>query len=158
MQYGQDDYFLKKVAKHCDFLGVNYYFSNRVYGYRVHNPDIDMSDLGWDLSPANIQQVLERLHDKYELPIIITENGLADATDEHRKWWLTHTIIAMQRAMAYGVKLEGYLHWSLLDNFEWDKGKWPRFGLIAVDYATQKRSARPSAIWLSKTLKKLRGI
>ena len=158
MQYGQDDYFLKKVAKHCDFLGVNYYFSNRVYGYRVHNPDIDMSDLGWDLSPANIQQVLERLHDKYELPIIVTENGLADATDEHRKWWLTHTIIAMQRAMAYGVKLEGYLHWSLLDNFEWDKGKWPRFGLIAVDYATQKRSARPSAIWLSKTLKKLRGI
>ncbi|MBI3889461.1 glycoside hydrolase family 1 protein [Candidatus Saccharibacteria bacterium] len=155
-QYFQDDYFLKKVVKQCDFLGVNYYFSNRVYGYRVHNPDVKTSDMGWDLSPANLEQALERLHDKYDLPIIITENGLADSTDEHRQWWLMQTIIAMQRAMRSGVKLEGYLHWSLLDNFEWDKGKWPRFGLIAVDYKTYKRSPRPSAIWYAKLLKKIR--
>lgn len=155
-QYFQDDYFLKKVVKQCDFLGVNYYFSNRVYGYRIHNPDIKTSDMGWDLSPANLEQALERLHDKYDLPIIITENGLADSNDEYRQWWLMQTIIAMQRAMQSGVKLEGYLHWSLLDNFEWDKGKWPRFGLIAVDYDTFKRTPRPSAIWYAKLLKKIR--
>ncbi len=155
-QYFQDDYFLKKVVKQCDFLGVNYYFSNRVYGYRIHNPEDRVSDMGWDLSPANLEQALERLHEKYDLPIIITENGLADSTDQHRQWWLTQTIIAMQKAMRNGVKLEGYLHWSLLDNFEWDKGKWPQFGLIAVDYETQKRSPRPSAIWYAKLLKKLR--
>lgn len=156
MQHFQDDYFLKKVVKQCDFLGVNYYFSNRVYGYRIHNPDETLSDLGWDLSPANIQQALERLHEKYHLPIMITENGLADSQDQHRKWWITHTIMAMQKAMANGVDLIGYLHWSLLDNFEWDKGKWPRFGLIAVDYTTQKRTARPSAVWFAGVIKKLR--
>lgn len=156
MQYLQDDYFLKKVVKDCDFIGVNYYFSNRVYGYRVHNPDERTSDLGWDLSPANLEQALERLHEKYDLPLIITENGLADAADEHRQWWITQTIIAMQKAMARGVRLDGYMHWSLLDNFEWDKGKWPRFGLLEVDYDTFKRKPRPSAVWFAKVLKKIR--
>jgi beta-glucosidase len=157
LQHYSDDYFLKKVIKKCDYLGVNYYFSNRVYGYRVHNPDERVSDLGWDMSPANIQQALERLHDKYGLPIIVTENGLADANDEHRQWWITKTLIGMQRAIEHGVKLEGYIHWSLLDNFEWDKGKWPRFGLVAVDYTTQKRTIRPSALWFGKVIKKMRG-
>lgn len=157
-QYIQDDYFLQKVYKHCDFLGVNYYFSNRVYGYRVHNPNERISDLGWDMSPANIQFALERLHEKYHLPIIVTENGLADATDESRQWWLTQTIVGMQRAMASGVKIEGYLHWSLLDNFEWDKGRWPRFGLAEVDYITSARTLRPSAVWFGKIIKKARGV
>lgn len=155
-QYFQDDYFIKKVIKQCDFLGVNYYFSNRVYGYRIHNPDEKLSDLGWDLSPASLEHALLRLHDKYGLPIIITENGLADGTDQYRKWWLMQTILAMQRAMQQGVQLEGYLHWSLLDNFEWDKGKWPRFGLFAVDYETFKRTPRKSAVWFARFLKKIR--
>lgn len=156
MQYGQDDYFLKKVVKSCDFLGVNYYFSHRVYGYRVHDPNDRVSDMGWDLSPANIQFALERLYEKYQLPIIVTENGLADQGDEHRQWWITQTLIGMQRAMDNGVKLDGYLHWSLLDNFEWDKGFWPRFGLFKVDYQTKKRTPRKSAVWLAKIIKHLR--
>ena len=156
MQYIQDDYFLKKVAKHCDFLGVNYYFSNRVYGYRVHNPDMKLNDLGWDMAPANLEFALERLHDKYRLPIIITENGLADMADEHRTWWLMQTIAAMQRALAYGVDLRGYLHWSLIDNFEWAYGYWPRFGLAEVDYISKKRTLRPSAVRFGKVIRKLR--
>lgn len=157
MQYLQDDYFLKKVVKSCDFLGVNFYFSNRVYGYRVHNPEHKISDMGWDLSPADIQHALERLYEKYNLPIIITENGLADAQDSTRKWWLTQTLSGMQKALNNGVKLEGYLHWSLLDNFEWDKGTWPRFGLAAVDYVTKARTLRPSSLWFGKVIKHLRG-
>lgn len=156
-QYFQDDYFLKKVVKKCDYLGVNYYFSQRIYGYRVHNPDEKLSDLGWDLAPANIQFALERLNDKYHLPILITENGLADAKDTYRQWWITQTVMGMQKAMENGVNLMGYLHWSLLDNFEWDKGFWPRFGLVEVDYKTKKRTLRPSAVWLSKVIGKLRG-
>lgn len=156
MQYFQDDYVLRKVAKHCDFLGVNYYFGYRVYGYRIHNPEEKVSDMGWDLAPANIQYVLERLHDKYHLPMIITENGLADAEDEQRQWWLTQTLIGMQKAIDGGVDLQGYLHWSLLDNFEWDKGKWPRFGLAAVDYKTGERTLRASALWFSKIIKHIR--
>ncbi|HMH70277.1 MAG TPA: glycoside hydrolase family 1 protein [Candidatus Saccharimonadales bacterium] len=156
MQYFQDDYFLKKVVKSCDFIGVNFYFSNRVYGYRVHSPDKKVSDMGWDLSPGDIQYALERLNEKYHLPLLITENGLADSEDQHRQWWITQTLIGMQKAMENGVKLEGYLHWSLLDNFEWDKGSWPRFGLIEVDYKTLERRLRPSALWFGKIIKHLR--
>ena len=157
LQYVRDDYFLRKVVKQCDWLGVNYYFSDRVYGYRVHNPDIKVSDLGWDLSPENLQYALERLYDKYNLPIIITENGIADSEDNQRQWWLTQTLLAMQKSMNNGVKLDGYLHWSLLDNFEWDKGFWPRFGLVAVDRKTNQRILRPSAVWFGKVIKHLRG-
>jgi beta-glucosidase len=158
MQYFQDDYFLKKVVKKSDFLGVNFYLSNRVYGYRVHSPEEKVSDMGWDLSPADIQHALERLYEKYKLPIIITENGLADGEDEYRQWWITQTLIGMQKAMDNGVRLDGYLHWSLIDNFEWDKGVWPRFGLASVDYVTKKRTLRQSALWFGKVIKHLRGM
>jgi beta-glucosidase len=158
MQYFQDDYLIKKVIKRCDFLGVNYYFSHRVYGYRIHNPDENVSDLGWDLHPEHLKHILEHLWDRYKKPILITENGLADSEDEHRKWWVTETVIAMQTAMNNGVELIGYLHWSFLDNFEWDKGFWPRFGLFEVDYKTMKRQPRPSALWFSRLLKQIRGV
>lgn len=156
MQFGQDDYFLRKVVKQCDFLGVNFYFSNRVYGYRVHSPYERVSDMGWDLSPADIQFALERLYEKYHLPIIVTENGLADAQDQHRQWWITQTLLGMQKAMNNGVRIDGYLHWSLLDNFEWDKGFWPKFGLAAVDPETKARTLRPSAVWFGKVIAHLR--
>ncbi len=155
MQYFQDDYFLRKVRKQCDLLGVNFYFSNRVYGYRVHNPMERVSDLGWDLSPADLQYCLERLSRKYKLPIIVTESGVADSSDEHRQWLIAQHILAVQRAIEHGVDVRGYLHWSLLDNFEWAYGKWPRFGLVAVDYQTKQRTVRKSGVWYGKIVKKL---
>ena len=62
----------------------------------------------------------------------------------------------MQLAQQQGVNLLGYLHWSLLDNFEWDKGRWPRFGLAEVDYRTYQRTLRPSALWFGQVIEKLR--
>jgi beta-glucosidase len=156
LQHFQDDYFLKKVVKQCDFLGINYYFSNRVYGYRIHNADQRVSDLGWDLNPAALQQALERVHDAYHLPVLVTENGLADSDDHYRQWWIMNSLVAMQRATEHGVDMMGYLHWSLIDNFEWDKGFWPEFGLLSVDRTTFKRSPRPSAIWFAGIIKKIR--
>ncbi len=157
IQYVSDDYFLKKVAKHCDYLGVNYYFSGRVFGYRVHNPPSKQSDLGWDLTPEHLQFALERLHQKYKLPLFVTEAGVADHADEHRQWLLMEHIKSIQAAMGHGVPVLGYCHWSLLDNFEWAYGKWPRFGLIEIDYETLKRRPRASAVWYGKVVKKLRG-
>lgn len=157
MQYLQDDYFLRKVTKQCDVLGVNFYFSNRVYGYRIHNPEERVSDVGWDLSPLHLQYVLERLYRKYKLPIIVTESGVADGEDKHRQWLIAQHIIGMQNAINHGVDVKGYLHWSLLDNFEWAYGKWPRYGLVEVDYKTQERRVRPSALWYGKVIKKLQG-
>ena len=156
--WARDTYWLKKVKKHSDFLGVNYYFSNRYYGYRVHNPNERVSDMGWDMQPSNIQHVLEYAYERYGLPLMITENGVADASDTHRQWWITQTILGMQRAIRNGAVVIGYLHWSLLDNFEWDKGRWPRFGLAEVDYKTQKRTLRPSAVWFGGAIKRLRGL
>lgn len=157
LQYLHDDYILKRVRKTCDFIGVNYYFSNRVYGYRVHNPHTQQSDMGWDLAPENIEYVLERLYRKYKLPLIVTENGLADMHDEKRKWWLGKTMLAMQNAIVEGVDLQGYFHWSLLDNFEWASGTWPRFGLVEVDYTSGKRTIRPSALWWAALRIRMRG-
>lgn len=156
MQYFQDDFFIKKVVRHCDFLGVNYYFSSKVYGHLVKDPNKKVSDLNWDMRPSEIQLVLERLYKKYKIPIIITENGLADAEDMQRQWWITETLIGMQKAVNNGVKLDGYLHWSLIDNFEWAFGKWPRFGLVKIDYRTGKRTMRKSAVWFGGVLKKIR--
>ena len=157
MQWFQDDYTLRSVRKTSDFLGLNYYQSQRVFGYRVHNAeDADYSDLDWMVSPGDIEYVLERWHRRYNLPILITENGLADAADQYRQEWIKETLVAMQNAMGKDVQLLGYLHWSLTDNFEWAHGKWPRFGLAELDYKTGERSLRPSAVWFGKVIKRLR--
>lgn len=153
MQYLADDYYLSRVYKNCDFLGVNYYCSNRVFGYRVHNPEKIISDIGWEVEPENIEFTVTRLYRRYKLPIFITENGIADAGDEARRAWLVKTVTALQKSIDDGVEVIGYLHWSLLDNFEWAHGKWPKFGLIEVDYKTYTRKLRPSAVWLSKIIK-----
>ena len=149
-------YVLARVKRHSDFIGLNYYFSYRIYGYRVHNPGEHQSDLGWDMQPAHLQYVLEDLSRRYDLPIMVTENGLADASDEQRKWWITESIIGMNQAMKNGTKLIGYLHWSLLDNFEWDKGFWPKFGLVSIHRGTMARTVRPSAEWFGAVIRKLR--
>lgn len=149
-------YVVRRVRRMSDFLGVNYYCSHRIYGYRAHNPEDDVNDLGWDMQPGDIEYVLEDMYERYRLPILITENGLADPKDEKRKWWVAETLRAMDAAMKKEVKLLGYLHWSLLDNFEWDKGFWPKFGLVHVNRATMQRTVRPSAKWFSGVVKRLR--
>jgi beta-glucosidase len=154
--WGADSFFLNRVKRKLDFIGVNYYFTNRFLGYKVHNPNEQVNDMGWDMQPQNIEFVLLRLWNKYKLPIIVTENGVADRDDEYRKWWISQTLVAMHKALQKGVKLEGYLHWSLLDNFEWSSGFWPRFGLLEVDRKTKKRSPRESAKWFAKLLKQIR--
>jgi beta-glucosidase len=156
MKWGSDYFILNRIKKHLDFLGVNYYFSNRIYGYRQHNANDQVNDMGWDMQPANIEPVLKDLYDRYNLPIIVTENGVADRDDEYRKWWISQTLMALNRCLQSGVKIDGYLHWSLTDNFEWASGFWPRFGLVAIDYKTLKRRIRPSGIWFGTIIKKLR--
>ncbi|QQR51265.1 family 1 glycosylhydrolase [Candidatus Saccharibacteria bacterium] len=100
--------------KTCDFIGVNYHGSQRIYGYRVHNDNKEISDLGNDLHPDHLAHALERLSERYKKPILVTESGIADATDRRRKWWLMQSIIAMQQALSSGVELIGYLHGGYL--------------------------------------------
>lgn len=159
------DYFIRDDIEHTylrgreDFIGVNYYFHDRRLGFQVlDHPDKRVNDLGWEMVPGAIEHVLKRLHKRYKKPIIVMENGVADMEDKHRQWWMARVLSAIHSAMDDGVRVEGYLHWSLLDNFEWAYGKWPRFGLFHVDYKTLKRTPRKSALWYGKLIKQLRGL
>jgi beta-glucosidase len=146
--------FLQRVKKSLDFIGLNYYFRNIIRRGKLNcNENARLSDLGWELYPEGIYNTLVDLK-KYKLPIYVTENGLADRDDLHRGWFIQETVKHLLRAIKDGVDLRGYFHWSLLDNFEWDKGFWPRFGLVGVDYSTFKRNIRPSARAYSEIIRK----
>jgi beta-glucosidase len=136
---------------------MNYYFTDYYTGrIEKKNPELPLSDNGWYMEPEGLYPIILRAWTRFKKPIIITENGLADMNDEHRQWWLDESILAMERAISEGVELEGYLHWSLLDNFEWDSGWWPKFGLVEVDREdNMKRIIRPSAKWFASRIKEL---
>jgi beta-glucosidase len=154
-----DDYILKRVRKNCDFLGVNYYFASRMFGFKFANSNKRLSDLGWDMRPMDIHFVLKRLWDKYKLPLLITENGLADKFDRNRQWWLAETFASLEQALELNVPVLGYLHWSLIDNFEWARGNWPCFGLVEVDYENDcRRVIRSSAHYYAKYIKKIKHV
>jgi len=140
-----NNYFLNKTKNHQDFVGLNYYHRNRIKGAKFNqNENKEVNDLGWEIYPKGIYYVLKNLQ-KYQKPIYITENGLADAADEKRAKFIKNHLFWMHRAIQEGVDVRGYFYWSLLDNFEWDKGFWPRFGLVEVDLKTLERRVSPSA-------------
>lgn len=143
--------FLDWTHKHSDFIGLNYYFHSRINLWKVQNEDVRVSDMGWELYPDGLYHLLVGLR-RYKKPIIILEHGLADATDKHRAWYIRQSLKAVQRAMTKGADVQGYFHWSLIDNFEWDSGFWPRFGLVEVDYVSQRRTIRPSAFVLKRII------
>jgi len=143
-----NEYFIGLCGKpKQDFLGLNYYFAQVMRGYKIKKPNNRVNDLGWDMQPDKMQPLLEQLWRKYQKPVMVTESGVADAKDEHRKWWIQESIKAINSAQKNGVRTLGYIHWSLLDNFEWAEGFWPRFGLIEVNYKTQQRKVRESGKW-----------
>lgn len=138
-------------AENCDFIGLQYYFHTRVrinpfksrWGIQ-DNEDERVSDFNWEIYPEGIYHVLLTLR-KYDKPVIITENGLADAEDKYRSDFIREHLQWCHKAIQEGVDLRGYLHWSLIDNYEWTKGFEMRFGLVEVNYDTLERTVRPSA-------------
>ncbi|MBI2439185.1 MAG: glycoside hydrolase family 1 protein [Candidatus Moranbacteria bacterium] len=145
-----NEYMLRLTRGHHDFLTVQYYFHNRLkFIRRDHNKDHSESDLGWEVYPEGIFHILRWLN-SFHLPLYITENGLADALDTKRESFIKEHLRFIHQAIEMGIDVRGYFYWSLLDNFEWDKGFWPRFGLIEIDYVTQKRTVRPSALAYGK--------
>ncbi len=157
MRYAWNWWFLNRIRRHQDFVGVNYYFTDYYDGlFRKHSPKVPVNDLGWYMEPEGLYPLLLRAWDHYKKPILVSENGVADARDEYRRWWIEETIVAMERALSEGVKVIGYMHWSLLDNFEWATGWWPKFGLVEVDHKNDmKRIIRPSAKWFAERISKL---
>lgn len=140
----------------CDFIGINYYSRHLIYPRWnpaamfgevdvEHNlPRHRVNDLGWEIYPEGLYAVTQATYQRYGLPIYITENGIPDATDSQRARFIYDHIAVICRLIDDGVDVQRYYHWSLLDNLEWNDGYGPRFGLVAVDYTTQKRTIRSS--------------
>jgi beta-glucosidase len=148
--------FLERIRNYLDFIGVNYYSRQLVdlKGWGIANLAWDVcrdnhlpvrkNSLGWDIYPQGLEEVLLKLK-KFNLPVMVTENGICTADDGLRWEYVSAHLKSVYLAMEKGVNVIGYLYWSLMDNFEWDKGFSPRFGLIDIDYSTYKRTVRESA-------------
>lgn len=151
-------YFLTGMKTH-DFLGINYYFHHRIRRgdslipkiEEVRNLSFDVSDLGWEIFPEGMFDALTDLKD--HRPIYITECGIASTNDDRRNRFLILYLQEVFRSIQAGVNVKGFFYWSMIDNFEWAEGFGPRFGLIEVDYKTQKRTPRPSAYVYSEIAK-----
>ncbi|MDD5194382.1 MAG: family 1 glycosylhydrolase [Candidatus Omnitrophica bacterium] len=145
---------LERIARsQCmDFIAINYYckeyvqFAGPLGKECEHNYHQERRNyMGWYVYPQGLYELLLRLK-KFNLPIIITENGTAEEKNSDYKEYLFTHLKSIGRAISAGVDVRGYIWWSLIDNFEWDKGFSPRFGLIGIDYTTLERSIRPFAL------------
>ena len=162
-----------------DVLGVNFYQPTYVFGQpdqpgSAEHPGTEgvgfrapvgpVTDMNWQIEPAALTRLLERLHQDYAIPLVITENGAAypegpdpesgRVPDQHRIEYLDGHLRACHDAIARGVDLRGYFVWSLMDNFEWAEGYAKRFGIVHVDYATQRRVAKDSAWWYRDVIRR----
>jgi beta-glucosidase len=150
-----------------DFIGLNYYTRDV-----VRNNGLDLrgllggtcpidqhqyigkrTSLGWEIYPEGLGEFLARLG-RHRIPILITENGVSTARDGDRWFFLVLHLWQVARAISRGTPVIGYLVWSLLDNYEWANGYAARFGLVGVDYATQKRHVRESAWRLADVIRR----
>jgi beta-glucosidase len=162
---------LEAMAAPLDFLGVNYYTRGVVRSSVVAEaenaprtvfPNPERTEMGWEVYPEGLYELLGRVHFDYRFPALyVTENGAAypdqigpdgQVDDPSRVAFLREHLAAAARAIAAGVPLRGYFAWSLMDNFEWAHGYSKRFGLIYVDYPTQRRVLKTSAHWYRQVI------
>jgi beta-glucosidase len=156
---------LDAIGAKIDFLGVNYYSPQRVKADPTRQP-LELAHIlahppttamGWEVDPDGLHEILVRVRRDYgNLPIYITENGAAyedgpvvngTVEDPDRVAFLRTHLDALSRAVADGVDVRRYFAWSMLDNFEWEHGYAKRFGLVYVDYSTQRRVPKRSSLW-----------
>ena len=159
---------LAAISTPMDFLGVNYYTRAMVSAgvpFDVHTGGHEITDMGWEVYPEGLTQLLMRLHRDYPVPpMYVKENGAAfkdtmvggRVHDLQRKEYIEGHIAAVADALRQGVRMEGYMVWSLMDNFEWASGYEKRFGIVHVDYATQQRTLKDSALWYRAFLQRQR--
>jgi beta-glucosidase len=163
---------LEAIAVPTDFLGVNYY-NRAVVRSEVPEaenlprtvflaPEAEWTEMGWEVHPDGLYHILCRVHFDYgPRRIFVTENGASwtdepepsgRVRDEKRRVFVKEHLRAARRAVEAGVPLHGYFVWSLLDNFEWDRGYSQRFGIVWVDYATQRRTPKDTALWYRRVI------
>jgi beta-glucosidase len=156
------------IAEPIDFLGLNVYFG---FPYRAgaggapelvpFAPNQELSGFGWPVVPPSLYWAARFFAERYDLPVIVTENGMAcddepgpggAVHDGQRTAFFARYLRELGRACAEGIDVRGYFAWSLLDNFEWAAGYTQRFGLARVDFATQKRTVKDSGLWYRRVI------
>jgi beta-glucosidase len=148
----REDVFLQNTAGD-DFVGVNTYTRHRIgpSGWMGNEAGVELTGAGYEYWPEALEGALRHAwRVTGGRTLIVTESGIATDDDTRRIEHIDRSIAAMRRAMGGGIEVRGYLHWSALDNFEWNHGFAQRFGLIAVDRETQERSVKPSCRHLGK--------
>jgi beta-glucosidase len=144
---------MEVVSRPLDWVGINYY-TRGLYKYDASRPvfpiapqkgDLPRNDLGWEIYPQGLTDLLVRVSNEYtKLPIYVTENGMSEDNDERRVAFYDDHLKAVKAAQDKGADVRGYFAWSLLDNYEWAEGYSSRFGIVHVDYETQKRTPKGS--------------
>ncbi|MDQ7787948.1 MAG: family 1 glycosylhydrolase [Thermodesulfovibrionales bacterium] len=150
------------IKDKLDFLGVNYY--TRVHmrfnpfkkmGVELRHRDIDgygLTDMGWEIHPRGLEKVL-RYASKLDVPLIITENGIATHSSRKKIRFMKSHIDILERCVRKGMDVRGYFYWSLIDNYEWLQGLDSRFGLYTVDFTTLERKPTKAAFYYSYLMK-----
>lgn len=150
---------LKLIKQPLDFYGQNIYQGIKKIILEENEPH---TDLNWEIVPEALYWGPKFLYERYNLPIYITENGLANADrisldgkvhDPQRIDFLNRYLLELQKAATEGIDIRGYFQWSLMDNYEWAEGYRSRFGIVYVDYSNQKRILKDSANWYSSIIK-----
>ncbi|GGJ57093.1 GH1 family beta-glucosidase [Deinococcus roseus] len=162
---------LQTIAAKMDFLGVNYYYREVVKHQtgagvfeveEVHLPDVKRTHFGWEVFPEGLTTLLERVHAEYRPEkLYITENGSTfqdewvngKVLDTDRQQFFAAHLQECLQVLQKGLPLKGYFAWSLLDNFEWAEGFDKRFGMVHVDFETQKRTLKHSGEWFMDFLR-----
>ena len=133
-----------------DFLGVQNYTRTQ-YGPAGQLPcpeGAELTQMDYEFYPEALENVLRKVHEDFKGDLIVTENGVAVSDDSRRVEFIRRALAGVERCLADGIPVKGYCHWSLMDNFEWQKGFGMTFGLIAVDRGTQKRTPKESLAFL----------
>ena len=151
-----------------DFYSFSYYMTNCVTAQKdaaqvsgnimggAKNPYLKATEWNWQIDPVGLRYTLNHVYDRYGLPIMITENGMScfdwvsldgKVHDPNRIDFLHRYLRSIKDAVSEGIPVLGYQYWSIMDNFEWINGYDKRFGLVYVDYRTQKRTIKDSAYW-----------
>lgn len=159
---------MKTISQPLDFYGVNIYSGSTVRAGPGGSPETVPAPIGapittfrWLIHPETLYWGPRLLQERYRLPIVITENGMANVDfvdldgrvqDPQRIDFTRRYLLQLGRAISEGVRVSGYFHWSIMDNFEWAEGYKERFGLVHVDFNTQKRTLKESAHWYSSVI------
>lgn len=143
---------MEVVSRPLDWLGINYYTRglyaagpNGLFGAERRSGDLETSDLGWEIYPKGLEDLLVRVNRDYtKLPLFVTETGMSETNDERRVKYYDDHLRAVANAQGQGADVRGFFAWSLLDNYEWAQGYTSRFGIVHVDYETQVRTPKAS--------------